>query len=437
MQVLQAVLQGIYTVLGAWLMLMFAYQMVLTLFGFKRKTKDYADHDPESRFLVLVPAHNEEAVIGDMIDNLNRMDYPKELYDFYIIADNCTDNTAERARSLGAKVIETHKEAPDAPTGKPIALKKALDYLGDYENRYDLMMIFDADNLMDTNMFREVNSQYLDKDKPDFIQCYLGSKNKKGVVARFYYTSYTITNRFFQEAKYRLGLNCSIGGTGFATSTKYLAQRGGWTTMSLTEDFEIQVEATLAGKRILWNHNTRIYDEKPTRIRASLRQKTRWAQGHWFVALRNTGKVFSGLFTGKLSAGEALSLLTYMYSLSTYLIALIQLAISLILLLPGFSYQVDAPTLNSLLGGLAIFAYSYFMLFYLADWMDNGIKFNLRTILPLIWSVIVNTVIAACSQLAGLWKHRQQHDWVKTEHSIQRSSVQRTPTLEEERNLNV
>ena len=128
--------------------------------------------------------------------------------------------------------------------------------------------------------------------------------------------------------------------------------------MSLTEDFEIQVEATLAGKRILWNHNTRIYDEKPTRIRASLRQKTRWAQGHWFVALRNTGKVFSGLITGKLSAGEALSLLTYMYSLSTYLIALIQLAISLILLLPGFSYQVDAPTLNSLLGGLAIFAYS-------------------------------------------------------------------------------
>ena len=91
------------------------------------------------------------------------------------------------------------------------------------------MMIFDADNLMDTNMFREVNSQYLDKNKPDFIQCYLGSKNKSGVVAWFYYTSYTITNRFFQEAKYRLGLNCSIGGTGFATSTQYLAQRGGWT----------------------------------------------------------------------------------------------------------------------------------------------------------------------------------------------------------------
>ena len=126
--------------------------------------------------------------------------------------------------------------------------------------------------------------------------------------------------------------------------------------MSLTEDFEIQVEATLAGKRILWNHNTRIYDEKPTRIHASLRQKTRWAQGHWFVALRNTGKVFSALFAKRISLGEALSLLTYMYSLSTYLIALIQLVISLILMLPGFHYQAAPPTLSSLLSGLAIFA---------------------------------------------------------------------------------
>ena len=124
LQFLQGLLLTITAVLSTWLMIMLVYQMFLTVFGFKRKTKDYADHDPASRFLVLVPAHNEEAVIGDMIDNLNRMDYPRELYDFYIIADNCTDGTAEKARSLGAKVIETRKESPDAPTGKPIALKR-------------------------------------------------------------------------------------------------------------------------------------------------------------------------------------------------------------------------------------------------------------------------------------------------------------------------
>ena len=81
------------------------------------------------------------------------------------------------------------------------------------------MMIFDADNLIDKHLFREVNSQWLDTEKPDFIQCYLGAKNKDGLIAWFYYTSYTITNHFFQLAKHRLGLNCSIGGTGFAVST--------------------------------------------------------------------------------------------------------------------------------------------------------------------------------------------------------------------------
>ncbi len=170
MDALQIVLEIMIGLLGGWLTLMMAYQLYLSIFGFGKCKKDYADHAPKTRFLVLVPAHNESRVIGDIIDNLNRMDYPRELYDFYIIADNCTDNTAEIARQMGANVIETCKESPDAPTGKPIALKKALEALPGYQDRYDLMMIFDADNLMDVNMFREVNSQYLDKGKPDFIQ---------------------------------------------------------------------------------------------------------------------------------------------------------------------------------------------------------------------------------------------------------------------------
>ena len=133
MAVLKTILEGIAGITGLFLMGMMLYQMVLSIFGFGRKTRDYADHEPESRFLVLIPAHNEEKVIGDIVKNLEEMDYPRELYDYYVIADNCTDKTAETARKLGAKVIETCKESPDAPTGKPIALKKALNELGDYQ----------------------------------------------------------------------------------------------------------------------------------------------------------------------------------------------------------------------------------------------------------------------------------------------------------------
>jgi len=397
---------------------MMGYQLLIGLFGFKKADKDYADHDPESRFLVLVPAHNEEKVISDIIRNLQQMDYPKELYDFYIIADNCTDHTADVARSLGANVIETRKESPDAPTGKPIALRKALDALGDYQNRYDLMMIFDADNLMDLNMFREVNSQYLDKDKPDFIQCYLGCKNKKGIVAWFYYSGYTLTNRFFDLAKHRLGLNCVIGGTGFAMSTEYLYSRGGWTTRSLTEDFEMQVDATIEGRRILWNHHTRVYDEKPTSMKASIKQKIRWGQGHWFVALTNTGRLFRAFFKGEVRLGEFLSLLTYMYSIATYVVVAIQLVLSTAISLLSTGIGIFNFSLESALYGILMFSYSYFFLFYLSDWMDNHIRFSIKTIPVMVGGFFANMIVAIFNQIVGLARWRDQQHWVKTEHAI-------------------
>ena len=423
MNYVRILLESTAAVSGCLLMFSMFYQIAIGLFGFRKTGKDYRDHDPESRFLVLVPAHNEEKVIGDIIQNLKKMDYPRELYDFYIIADNCTDGTAEKARSLGAKVIETRKESPDAPTGKPIALRKALKQIN-YRDRYDLLMIFDADNLIDTNMFREVNSQYLDKEKPEFIQCYLGVKNKKGLVPWFYYTGYTLSNRFFDLAKHRLGLNAVIGGTGFAMSTGYLYQCGGWSTMTLTEDFELQVEATLEGRRILWNHFTRVYDEKPTRLTAAIRQRIRWGQGHWYVTLHNTGALFRCFRAGRIRLGEFLSLGTYMYSVAATPAALVQLLCRLVLCLIFTDRPFFDLTLTGAAASILVLSYSYFFLFYLADWTDNGIPFSIRTVPIMIGGFFANAVVGFFHQVVGLIRCRDQQHWAKTEHGISAEAVQ-------------
>lgn len=429
MEIITAVIEGLMAVMSVWLVLMLIYQLFISFFGFKRNTKDYEDHDPEMRFLVLVPAHNEEAVIGDIIDNLNHMEYPRELYDFYILADNCTDQTAEVARSMGANVLESHKESEDAPTGKPIVLQKALNALEGYQDKYDLVMFFDADNLVDPNMFLEVNSQYLSSNgEADIIQCYLGSKNKKGIVALFYYMTYTITNRFFQYAKSRLGLNSVIGGTGFAVSAPYLHRRGGWTAMSLTEDFELQIESTCDGKRILWNNNVRIYDEKPTRFRASFRQRTRWAQGHWFVAFKNTGRLFRALFHRRIKFKEFFSTFLYMYSLTPYVILVIQLLLGIIMETFKLTGLIEAAPVHASIGSwfllnwpsIALFFYSFIFLFYMGDYLDNHNRVNLKIFFPMLLSVLLNTMLAGWAQVVGLLKHRQQTNWVKTEHSITR-----------------
>ncbi|MCE5343046.1 MAG: glycosyltransferase [Eubacteriales bacterium] len=426
MQAFSAAIEALNWVTTLWLIIIIVYQLYISIYGFKRKTKDYQDHDPKLKYLVLVPAHNEEAVISGIIENLQSMDYPRDLYDFYILADNCDDRTAELAREMGANVLVTHKESPDTRTGKPIVLQKALIALEGYAKKYDLVIFFDADNRIDTNLFREVNSQFLDHPEADIVQCYLGCKNKKGLVALYYYMSYTITNRFFQYAKSRIGINSVIGGTGFAVRADYLQKRGGWTAMSLTEDFELQVEATCEGKRILWNNNVRIYDEKPTRWRASLRQRIRWAQGHWFVCFKNTRRIFRALKEKRISFGEFLSTFLYVYSLTPFVFLVLQTVMSSLMQI--FVWTGLMPSQNAAVTfwdwfwvnfpSVMVFMYSFIILFYIADWLDNHERFRPLSLIKNVLSLALNTVIVAFAQIWGLFRFRHQKVWVKTTHKI-------------------
>ena len=429
------IIRALMGIMSVWLMFLLVYQLVISVFGFRKNTKNYQDFEPQLRFLVLVPAHNEEVVVADIVNNLKQMQYPKELYDFYILADNCEDHTAAVVREMGANVIESFKESENAPTGKPIVLQKALKNLGDYHKKYDMVMFFDADNLIDPNMFSEVNSQYLSNDGDvDIIQCYLGAKNKKGLIAFFYYITYTITNRFFQYAKSRLGINSVIGGTGFAVAADYLHQRGGWTSMSLTEDFELQIEATCDGKRILWNHNVRIYDEKPTRFRASLRQRIRWAQGHWFVTFKNTPKLLRAFKDRRISFKEFLSTFLYMYSLTPHVILALNLVFTIVLSAlewRGIVAASSAMGIDFNVTGIVLFFYSFILLFYIGDYMDNGIRFHLRSFIPMLISVLFNSLLASLAQIIGLFKYKQQDSWVKTEHSINAEDSNTLPPVTE------
>jgi cellulose synthase/poly-beta-1,6-N-acetylglucosamine synthase-like glycosyltransferase len=202
--------------------------------------------------------------------------------------------------------------------------------------------------------------------------------------------------------------------------------------MSLTEDFEIQVEATLEGRRILWNHHTRVYDEKPTSLIASIRQKIRWGQGHWYVALHNTGKTFRALCDGRISFWEFLSLMTYMYSIAAYVVAGVQLAVStaLCLLVPGRPFFDFS--LSSILAGGLIFGYSYLFLFYIADWMDNRIRFSFRTIPVMIGGFFANLIVGFFNEIVGLLRCGDQQHWVKTEHAIDAETRrdEQTPQLQ-------
>lgn len=261
------------------------YYFVVSLFGFYRKQTDYS-LPPASRFAIVVAAHNEERVIGELIRNLHELNYPKDLYDIYVVADNCSDQTAKIAGESGARVIERFNKVE---RGKPYALEYAFNKIYETEIPYDAFVVFDADNLVDKDFLIIMNSHLLKGEK--IIQGYLDTKNASDTwITKSIYISYILTNRFLQLSKYNLGLTCALGGTGMCLSVDML-KKYGWGMTSLTEDLEFQTKALMNNIKVTWAHDAKVYDEKPLSLMQSWRQRKRWMQGHTNVAGRYAFKL--------------------------------------------------------------------------------------------------------------------------------------------------
>lgn len=299
------------------------YTIVLIFISWQEPKRDYQMHKPKKKFLVFIPAHNEETVVAHIVENLlYKMRYPQELLKIYVIADNSTDNTAAIARNAGADVIE-HFSGPDEPKGKPYGIKYALDYIGDDLKNYDAIAIFDADNLISLDFFNEMNSQMLSDPKIMVSQGYLDAKNVDGsIVSLGYSLSYYLSNRFFVYARNKLNLSPVIGGTGFVMDRRVIEDIG-WTVNSLTEDLELQMQCALYGYRVVWNHFAPIYDEKPIGYKQSMVQRTRWARGHWTVNRRYFVPLVTKIIKQYLREGkfDTIALDSAFYSISPLAIA--------------------------------------------------------------------------------------------------------------------
>lgn len=287
------------------------YNVVLFVVGMIFCKVKYPMAEDNRKFCIFVPSHNEEAVIGATIDNLNKINYSADLFDIYFIADNCADHTANAMREAIEKAGRTNfhvlerNNSPMDKRGKPHALRWAIETLEEansFYNKYDMLFIIDSDNFVDADILKHVNSQYLsykEGKRPCMIQTYLDSKNKKGVIAKGYFATYRLMSTLWETAKQKLHLVPQIGGTGFAIETSFLHEIGGFNCKSLTEDLEISAIATIRNRTIAFNPNVRIYDEKPTHLKQSLVQRTRWAQGHWYVSFKFIPRLLIQIFNPK------------------------------------------------------------------------------------------------------------------------------------------
>ena len=253
------------------------YQLVVSICSLVKLKDKPLLVDKNHKFMAILPAHNEEAVIGNLIESLKNQDYPKELLDIYVIADNCTDNTVKIAIEAGAIVLERHEEDPAKRT-KGAALQWFLKQKIEENADYDAFFVFDADNIVDVNFTKAMNKKLCQGE--EVVQGYRDIKNPSDSwVSAGYAIFYWTMHRFYHLARYNLGLSALLNGTGFMVKFDVIKPTG-WNTKTLTEDIEFSLKTIIKGKKVGWAVDAIVYDEQPVGFKQSWSQRSRWTVGH-------------------------------------------------------------------------------------------------------------------------------------------------------------
>ena len=274
----------------------FVYIPISIIWGNKQK-KGYIppEEAPIHEYAVMVCARNEDAVIADLVKSVYAQDYPREKLQVFVMADNCTDETALRAREAGAIVYE---RSDTEHIGKSFALDALIHHIfNDFPGRFDGFFVFDADNLLGPGFIRNMNAKF--SEGHEIITSYRNSKNygsnwlSAGISLWFLRES-----RYLNYPRYITNACCTVTGTGFLVRKSVLEEFDGWPFHTMTEDTEISAEFIVQDRKIVYCKDAEFFDEQPLGFWQSLRQRTRWGKGYLQVIGKYGGRLIKGMFTG-------------------------------------------------------------------------------------------------------------------------------------------
>lgn len=267
------------SIVGQLFTLCFLYQVVFFFIGLIRGEVSIEPAKKQHSYAFFIAAHNEEAVIANLVKSIKEQDYPSELIDIFVVADACTDNTAQAARDAGAIVYERNDLSRK---GKSWVMDYGFDrILKEYPGKHEAFFIFDADNLLSRDYVSVMNDAF---DQGYLaLTSYRNSKNfGSSWISAAYATWFMREARYLNNARMICGTSCAVSGSGYLVSAKIIQGMHGWDFHTLTEDIQFATFCAIHGVRIGYAP-AEFYDEQPVTLKASIKQRMRWTKGFYQV----------------------------------------------------------------------------------------------------------------------------------------------------------
>ncbi len=240
----------------------------------------------QHRFAIAIPAHNEANVIGNTVATLKKLDYPQDLYDIFVVADFCTDDTAQIAQEQGAIC---YQRIQGERGGKGSALRFLFERIFEYGTEYDAIVVFDADTCADREFLRFMNARI--SQGAQIIQGrHVISNPHDSWISSLSWCLMTIDNRFNNQGRANLHLSAKHMGDSICFRSNVL-KRMGWGS-GLTEDFDFRLRLLLDGIRIQYEPLAIGYGQAPVTFKDGQTQHLRWAKGLTETSRHYRNKLF-------------------------------------------------------------------------------------------------------------------------------------------------
>lgn len=365
-----------------------------------KSKKEIKEADKKHKFAVIIPARNEERVIGNLLKSLKKQEYPEELFDVFVVANNCTDSTKEISLENDVQVIEESTPV----NSKGDALRVAFKKLDKFD--YEAYIIFDADNIVHPKFISEMNNAL--ESGYEIAQGFRDSKNISDTwISSCYSIHYLIHNMFLNKARMNLEKSSFINGTGFMISKKLLSKQG-YNAQTLTEDIELTAKCAINNEKIAFVEGAITFDEQPTTFGESWKQRKRWSIGTIQCLNLYAKRLFKKLF--KKNNFTSIDILIFLLSPIVQFMGIASFILHFVIGILEGMYMNYVGKISTLVIG-----YIVSMVLSIA-----AIKLKQKRVLPYIKGIFTLPLFVLSwipINIIACFSQRKKHKWEKIEHT--------------------